>query len=294
MAFTCAQCPRNCAAPRDEMGGAGVCAMGERPRVARIALHFDEEPCISGTRGSGTVFFSGCALRCVYCQNDAISRGGFGKDISIERLRRGFADLIARGAHNVNLVNPTHFLHAVLRALDSPLSVPVVYNTGGYERVEALRALEGRVQVYLPDLKYVDEAPARRYSGAPDYFSVASRALIEMHRQVGNPRLDEEGIVQSGLIVRHLILPGCVGQSLKALSWIKANLPGAWVSLMAQYIPCGRAAEYPEIDRAITRAEYDRVVNHLFRLGLEDGYVQELEAADQKYIPPFDLTGLDD
>lgn len=291
--YACALCPRRCGAWRAETGS-GFCGMGALPRVARIALHFDEEPCISGERGSGAVFFSGCALQCVYCQNDDISRGGFGREIGVDALRRGFQRLITQGAHNINLVSPTHFVRPILEALEPRPAVPVIWNTGGYECVETLRMLEGHVQVYLPDLKYVDAEGAARYSCAADYFDFASRALIEMHRQVGNPVLNEDGIIQHGLIVRHLILPGRVHESMRALDWIATNLPGAWVSLMAQYTPCGRASQYPELSRPLSQDEYDRVVDHLFDLGLEDGYVQELESADRKYIPPFDLTGVED
>ena len=288
--MNCNLCPRRCGVNR--VTNRGYCGMGVNPVVARIAPHYDEEPCISGTRGSGAVFFSGCSLGCVFCQNDEVSRGRFGRELSVPSLRRAFSKLIDAGCHNINLVTPTHFTHAILEALEDPLPVPVVWNSSGYELVETLKSLEGRVRVFLPDLKYVDGARSGRYSAAPDYFDYASRALTEMYRQSGAPMLDDDGLIQSGVVVRHLILPGCTEDSIKVLDWIKANLPGAYVSLMAQYMPAGRACDFPEIDRRLTRREYNRVVDHLFKLGLEQGYVQELSAADERYVPAFDLTGV--
>jgi len=266
--------------------------MGENPVVARIAPHYDEEPCISGRRGSGAVFFSGCPLGCAFCQNFGISHGRFGKEISVSQLRHAFDKLVDAGCHNINLVNPTHFTPAILEALKGPLPVPVVWNSSGYERPETLKMVEGVVRVFLPDLKYVDSALSGRYSKAPDYFEYASKALLEMYRQAGAPLLDENGLIASGLIVRHLILPGCAQDSMRVLDWIAANLPGAWVSLMAQYMPAGNACDFPEIDRRLTQKEYGRVVDHLFKLGLDEGYVQELSSADERYVPAFDLTGV--
>ncbi len=288
--MNCNLCPRRCDVDRAERRG--VCCMGENPVVARIAPHYDEEPCISGVRGSGAVFFSGCPLGCAFCQNSEISCGGFGRGITVLALRRAFDRLIEAGCHNINLVNPTHFTPAILSALEAPLPVPVVWNSSGYELPETLKALEGRVAVFLPDLKYVDSALSARYSGAPDYFERASKALVEMYRLAGPPQLNEDGLIVRGLIVRHLILPGCAEDSMRVLDWIKANLPGAWVSLMAQYTPAGRAREYPEIYRRLKKREYERVVNHLIRLGLDEGYVQELSSADERYVPAFDLTGV--
>lgn len=286
----CMLCPRRCGVDRET--GRGYCGMGANPVVARIAPHYDEEPAISGMRGSGAVFFSGCPLGCSFCQNAEISHGGFGRELSAPALRSAFDRLIESGCHNINLVNPTHFTRAILEALEEPLPVPAVWNSSGYELVETLRSLEGRVKVFLPDLKYVDSALSGRYSKAPDYFEYASKALLEMYRQAGTPVLDGDGLIQSGVIVRHLILPGCAEDSMRVLDWIAVNLPGAWVSLMAQYMPAGRACDFPEINRRLTRREYDRVVDHLFRLGLNEGYVQELSSADERYVPPFDLTGV--
>ena len=290
--FVCSSCPRNCHALRGD-SGSGFCGMGAEPRIARAAPHYDEEPIISGDRGSGAIFFSGCALRCRFCQNYPISHGGFGRQVSVTRLREIYFELIDQGVHNINLVNPTHFAGAILQSLEGGLPVPVVWNSGGYERVETLRMLEGRVQVYLPDLKYIRPESARRYSAAADYFTYAAPALKEMLRQTGPVVLDADGHILRGTVVRHLILPGCAGESMEILDWIAENLPGAWVSLMAQYLPFGDVQGVDALDRRLTEAEYEAVVNHLMDLGLEDGFVQELSSSDEKYIPAFDLTGVE-
>lgn len=294
--FLCTLCPRRCGVLRGAQRpgeGPGACRMGALPVLARAALHFDEEPVISGRRGSGAVFFSGCALRCVYCQNAPISHGCAGRTVTPAQLRAVFAQLLAQGAHNLNLVNPTHYAGLLSEVLEEAPGAPVVWNSSGYESVETLKLMEGKVQVYLPDLKYVDAQGAARFSAAPDYPEVAGRALREMARQVGSVRLDDEGVIRQGLIVRHLILPGRVEQSMRALDWIADHLPdGTWVSLMAQYVPFGPARDMPELNRRLTQREYDQVVDHLNRLGLENGYIQELGAADEQYIPPFDLTGV--
>ena len=290
-AYVCAACPRRCNAPRGDTG-AGFCGMGADPVIARAAPHFDEEPVISGSRGSGAVFFSGCALRCRFCQNYPISHDGFGEKITVERLREIYFELVARGVHNINLVNPTHFLEPILASLEGGLPVPLVWNTGGYERVESLRRLEGKVQVYLPDLKYIDRDSARKYSAAGDYFDFAAPALKEMLRQTGPVELDDNGIIRRGTIVRHLILPGRVAESMRILDWIAEEMPGAWVSLMAQYLPFGDVQGLDALDRRLMQDEYDAVVEHLLDLGLEDGFVQELSSSDEKYIPAFDLTGV--
>ena len=290
-AYICSDCPRRCGARRGETGN-GFCGMGADPVLARAALHFDEEPVISGTRGAGTVFFSGCSLKCVFCQNYEISHGGFGKSVNVDRLRKIYFDLIDQGAQNIDLVNPTHFTRAILESLKGGLPVPVVWNSGGYDTVETIRALDGRVQVYLPDLKYMRARSSGRYSGAADYFQSASAAIQEMLKQVGPVVLDESGAIQSGVIVRHLILPGCADESMAILDWIAENLPGAWVSLMAQYLPFGEVEGVDELNRRLTQEEYDRVCDHLLELGLEDGFVQELSSSDEKYIPKFDLTGV--
>lgn len=289
MSYICAVCPRSCRVVR----GKGYCGMGENPVVARAAPHFDEEPAISGTRGSGAVFFSGCALRCVFCQNAQISHGRFGKEISIARLTEIYHMLADMGVHNINLVNPTHWANEILASLVGFDRLPIVWNSGGYDRVETITRLEGTVSIYLPDLKYIDSDLSRRYSGAADYFRFAGPALREMVRQTGPVQLDANGIMRSGTIIRHLILPGRTDESIRVLDWIKENLPGAWVSLMAQYTPMGDVARLDQLERRVMRDEYADVLEHMFDIGLDDGYVQELEASDKKYIPPFDLTGID-
>lgn len=294
-AFSCAACPRRCGALRKPaQPSGGFCGMPAGFVVARAALHQWEEPCISGQHGSGTVFFSGCSLRCVYCQNQQISLGRYGALVTEENLMRMFDRLIEQGAHNLNLVNPTHYAPMLAKALKKYCSpVPVIYNSGGYERVEMLKALEGLVDIYLPDLKYVDSAVSLRYSGAADYFDYASKAILEMSRQVGKAAFDENGVMKKGLIVRHLILPRNTAQSIKALTWIRENLPeGTLVSLMCQYTPCGELENFPELQRRLTRREYEKVVDQMLELGLTGGYLQELSSAKEEYIPPFDLTGV--
>lgn len=294
-AFSCAACPRRCGALRKPaQPSGGFCGMPAGFVVARAALHQWEEPCISGQHGSGTVFFSGCSLRCVYCQNQQISLGRYGALVTEENLLRMFDRLIEQGAHNLNLVNPTHYAPMLAKALKKYCSpVPVIYNSGGYERVEMLKALEGLVDIYLPDLKYVDSAVSLRYSGAADYFDYASKAILEMSRQVGKAAFDENGVMKKGLIVRHLILPRNTAQSIKALTWIRENLPeGTLVSLMCQYTPCGELENFPELQRRLTRRDYEKVVDQMLELGLTGGYLQELSSAKEEYIPPFDLTGV--
>lgn len=288
----CTSCPRKCSVNRNEQ--VGFCRMGNTFKVARAALHYWEEPCISGEEGSGTVFFSGCNLKCVYCQNYELSHGLYGKDISDERLLEIFSELISQGANNINLVNPTHYAYRLASLLkEHKQPVPVVYNTGGYETVETLRELEGTVDIYLTDLKYYDSSVSQKYSGAADYFEYASKALLEMRRQIPQDIYNEKGIMQKGVIVRNLILPGNISQSIKVLDWIEANLPEETViSLMSQYTPCGEAEKYPPINRRISKREYDIVTNHLMELDFENVYLQELSSAKEEYIPPFDLTGV--
>lgn len=291
--MVCEQCPRHCAVERTPDRSAGVCAMPSTPVVARAALHFWEEPPISGTRGSGTVFFSGCPLRCVFCQNSAISRDGFGKPVTVERLREIFRDLIARGAHNINLVTATHFAHAVAEALDKSLSVPVIWNTGGYETVETLRALEGKVQIYLPDLKYLDGGRAARYSAVPDYPQVAAAAIREMVRQTGPCEFDEDGLLMKGVIIRHLLLPAGLNEAKAVMDWVYESFePGTvWFSLMSQYVPLGRAVEFSEIDRRLRKSEIRAAQAYMAALALP-GFAQGEEAATEEYIPDFNLAGV--
>lgn len=288
----CTLCPRACGAARTETSGGGVCAMPSLPVVARAALHHWEEPPISGRNGSGTVFFSGCSLKCVFCQNEAISHENFGRAIPVSRLREIFFELIAQGAHNINLVNPTHFAHAVGAALSEPLPVPVVWNSGGYDCVETLRALEGKIQIYLPDLKYARTETAARYSAAPDYPEAARAAIAEMVRQTG-PCVLEDGLLKRGTVIRHLILPGHLSETKEVMDWVAAAFPPGTVlfSLMSQYTPWGRAEAYPELNRSLRPSEARAAERYMAALGLE-GCAQELGAADSAFIPPFDLTGV--
>ena len=287
----CTLCPRRCGAERTETEGHGFCGMPAGLRVARAALHLWEEPPLSGTRGSGTVFFSGCTLRCCYCQNREISAGGFGRAVTTGRLREIFEELIAQGAHNINLVTPTHFLPWILPALEPKLPVPVVYNCGGYESVETLRLLEGKVDVYLPDLKYADAALAARLSAAPDYFPAATAAIREMFRQTG-PYVMEDGLLKRGVMIRHLVLPGQLDNTRRCIDWVAQTFsPGQVLfSLMSQYTP-QPGAEGP-LGRHVTAGEYRSAVAYMKNCGITDGFTQERTAAREEYTPPFDLTGV--
>lgn len=289
----CNLCPRNCGALRTETAGEGVCRMPAVPVLARAALHQWEEPPISGTRGSGTIFFSGCSLKCAFCQNEQISRDYFGKPVTLERLRQICMELIGQGAHNINLVNPTHYAHAIAQLLQEPLPVPVVWNTGGYDKAETLRALEGKIDIYLPDLKYVEAGPAGRYSNAPDYPEVAKAAILEMFRQTGPCQFGEDGLLKKGVIIRHLVLPGQLEAAKEVMDWVKNTFaPGdVLFSLMSQYIPYGHASDFPEINRPLRRGEARKAEEYMELLGL-DGFTQEQTSASEQYIPPFDLTGV--
>jgi len=288
----CTLCPRNCRVEREQTQGSGVCGVGSLPKVARAALHMWEEPCISGTRGSGAVFFSGCGLKCIFCQNEAISHGGEGEYVTVKRLAEIFRELEAQGAHNINLVTAAQFVPAVIAALElyRP-NIPIVYNSSGYERVETLRMLEGYVDIYLPDFKYIDAQMAKLLSGAADYPEVAMAAIREMLRQTGPAIYDEDGMMLRGTQIRHLVLPGLTGDSMKILSVIADEFPGAAVSLMGQYVPFGKALETPGMNRRIKKKEYARVLAHMEAIGL-DGYRQELESASEAFVPAFDGTGV--
>lgn len=297
-AVRCTVCPRRCGVERRAIGGigdgAGFCGVGRLPVLARAAAHFGEEPCISGSRGSGAVFFSGCSLRCVFCQNEVISRRYFGKTVTVARLREIFEELAASGVHNINLVNPTHFADAIAEALEKPLSVPVVYNSSGYERVETLRRLEGKIQVYMPDYKYALPEAAARYSAAADYPEVAWRAIREMFRQCGAYRLDDAGIMQSGVLIRHLVLPGNPENSRRVIDRVTGEFAQGEVlfSLMGQYTPCGDLGDFPELQYPLSNLEYAEAEEYLLATGWEDGYLQPPEASGEEYIPAFDLTGI--
>ena len=289
----CTLCPRDCGIDRSER--TGFCGVGSAPVVARAALHFFEEPCISGTRGSGTVFFTGCNLRCVYCQNEAISRGRGGKAVTPQRLREIYSELIAQGAHNVNLVTPSHFSDAVAASLEGGLPVPVVWNSSGYESVETLRKLEGRVQIYLPDFKYADASLAARYSAAPDYPAVAEAAIREMNRQTGDFAFDDDGQLVRGVLIRHLVLPGNLGNTFGVIDRVREMFPRdgqVLFSLMSQYTPVADVPQFPELCRRLTEEEYAAAERYLFDSGIENGFVQDRESAETDYIPAFDGTGV--
>ena len=288
----CTLCPRRCGADRTN-GQLGFCRQPDKIYAARAAAHYWEEPVISGSFGSGAVFFSGCTLKCLFCQNGVISQENRGKEISTAHLREIFLKLIDDGVQNINLVTPTHFLPSILPALTPKLPVPVVYNCGGYERVETLRELEGLVDIYLPDMKYSDPKLAGILSAAPDYVEIAKAAIAEMYRQVGSAVIEDE-IMQRGMIVRHLMLPGELDNTLGVLDWFSETFPKGDVlfSLMSQYVPMGKAKTMPPYDRRITEDEYDAALSYLELLGIENGFTQDFSAATEEYIPDFSFEGL--
>ena len=288
----CTLCPRRCGADRTN-GQLGFCRQPDKIYAARAAAHYWEEPVISGSFGSGAVFFSGCTLKCLFCQNGVISQENLGKEISTAHLREIFLKLIDDGVQNINLVTPTHFLPSILPALTPKLPVPVVYNCGGYERVETLRELEGLVDIYLPDMKYSDPKLAGILSAAPDYVEIAKAAIAEMYRQVGSTVIEDE-IMQRGMIVRHLMLPGELDNTLGVLDWFSEAFPKGDVlfSLMSQYVPMGKAKTMPPHDRRITEDEYDAALSYLELLGIENGFTQDFSAATEEYIPDFSFEGL--
>ena len=294
----CKLCPRGCGIDRTQH--IGPCGGGSLPRLARAALHYWEEPCISGegkdAPGSGTVFFSGCTLRCCFCQNYEISAQNLGRKVSEERLGEIFLQLQSQGAANLNLVTGTQYIPSILRALEitgDRLRIPVVWNCGGYETVESIETLAGKVQIFMPDLKYYDCALSARLSRAPDYFDRASRAILRMIELAGPPVFDPRGLLRSGVILRHLVLPGHREDSLRLLDWIASTLPrdGFLLSLMSQYTPY-RKLPYPELNRRLSSFEYNKVIDHALDLGLTRTYTQQRTAAKEEYTPPFDLTGV--
>ncbi len=286
----CSLCPRNCKADRDE--NLGFCRSKNTLRIARAALHFGEEPCICGKNGSGTVFFTGCTLKCVYCQNREISRENVGCDISCERLCEIFLTLQDKGADNINLVTATHYVPLIIKALDMAkprLHIPIVYNTGGYETKQTIDMLDGYVDVYLTDIKYKSSEASLKYSGAADYFEYTSKAALQMINQVGVPQF-KDGIMKKGVIIRHLVLPTQRRDSMDVLSWISQNLPkdSYLLSLMSQYTPIGLDPDkFKEINRRVTSFEYNSVVDYACELGITQGFIQDKSSADSSYIPAF-------
>ncbi len=327
MYSACSLCPRNCRVNRTA-GQTGYCGMPDTVQVARASLHMWEEPCISGTAGSGTVFFTGCNLKCVFCQNHSIAVGGKGKAVSVEKLAELFLMLQEKGAHNINLVTPSHYIPGIVRALtlakDQGLILPVVYNTSGYDSVKSLELLDGYVDIYLPDFKYVSSQLSKRYSHAADYFEIAKQSLEEMFLQVGDPIFEdvaatcceregmdtlsgccEQGgnssnnseshitLMKKGIIVRHLLLPGCLEDSKAVIRYLYETYGNhIYLSIMNQYTPLPHVARYPELNRKVTEAEYDELVNFALDLGVEQGFIQEGDTAEESFIPEFDFTGL--
>ena len=292
----CTLCPRNCHIDRTREKK-GYCGQTNELIVARAALHMWEEPCISGTRGSGTVFFSGCSLRCVYCQNHNIAAGKTGKIITPERLGEIFIELQNKGAHNINLVTPGHFIPQIVDAVNlsrkNGFCIPIIYNTGGYEKAEIIQLLDGIVDIYLPDFKYMDGSIAQRYSNCADYFLYASTAITEMTRQVPEPQFDSDGIMTKGVIVRHMMLPGYLEDSKNIIKYLYETFGNRiYISIMNQYTPLPHVAACPEINRKITNAEYDELVDYAIGLGVENGFIQEGETQSESFIPEFNGEGV--
>ena len=291
----CRLCPRNCGVDRSRT--VGVCGQSDKLYVARAALHMWEEPCISGTNGSGAVFFSGCTLRCVYCQNYHIANSEVGKTVSVERLSEIFLELQEQGANNINLVTPTHFVPQIIAALDQArkkgLNLPIVYNTSGYEKVETLKRLDGYVDIYLPDFKYMDSTLSARYSRAKDYPSVAKQALSEMVRQQPDVVIDDStGLIQKGVIVRQLLLPGHVNDAKDVLKYLYDTYHDhVYISMMSQFTPIA-LKDYPEINRTVTRREYERLVDYALEIGITNAFIQEGDVAKDSFIPAFDCEGV--
>ena len=288
----CQQCPRNCKAERNTLYGNGYCKMPELPKVARASLHYWEEPCISGKNGSGTVFFSGCSLSCVYCQNYNISQEGFGKVISVERLAEIFKELEEKGANNINLVNPTHYTVAIKKALDlyQP-KIPIVYNSSGYEKVEVLKSLEDYIDIYLLDIKYLSSDRAKEYSNAYDYPEYVKNAVLEAYRQK-DECVFNNGIMKKGLILRHLILPQGTNEAISVFDFVHKNTPNAYFSIMSQYTPFAKANNFSKINRKITKREYEKVLSHIMNSDFSNVFMQELNSSGEEFIPSFNLQGV--
>ena len=289
----CNMCPRHCNIDRNARFG--FCQVPEMPKIARAAPHYGEEPCITGTRGSGTVFFSGCNLRCVFCQNHTISRGQTGSVVTVERLRDIFLELQDRGVHNINLVTGSHYARQIAEALEmAKLSIPAAWNSSGYDSVETLKLLEGKVQIYMPDFKYSDPILAKAYSAAENYPQIAAAAIEEMYRQTGPYVMGEDGILQSGVLVRHLIMPNRPTNTKGVIDTITSLLPkGSFLfSLMSQYTPMPGLEAYPELQQRVSPALADFCYRYMLKKGIEDGYYQDPASATEEMIPDFDLTGV--
>ncbi len=288
----CTICPHNCKINRVQ-GQIGRCKSNETVKIALYSVHNFEEPCISGKKGSGTVFFSNCNMNCVFCQNYEISQQGKGKEITIKELAEIFIKQQERGVENINLVTPTSYVPQIIEAIKiakkNGLNIPIVYNTNGYENVETLKMLEGYIDIYLPDLKYSDNLLAKRLSKVENYFEIATNAIKEMHRQVGNPVFDKNGMMKKGMIIRHLVLPNHILNSRRVLKWINDNMNDVYVSVMAQYFPTYKAKEIEDINRKLTKEEYEKIEKYLYRLNLQNGYIQELGEHEEEYVPKWEV-----
>ncbi|WP_090545358.1 radical SAM protein [Pseudobutyrivibrio sp. OR37] len=287
----CILCPRNCGVDRTTT--LGICQVSNKVKIARAALHFWEEPCISGTNGSGAVFFSGCSLHCVFCQNEKISHGQVGKEVTVDKLAEIYLDLQKQGANNINLVTGTHYIPQIVESVkiarEKGLEIPIIYNTSGYEKAESLKQLEGIVNAYLPDFKYMDSSLAAKYSHAPDYPEIAKEAIAEMVRQCGTPVFDEKGFIKSGVIVRQLLLPGHVKDAKAIIKYLyETYSDNIYISMMSQYTPMPQiAANYPELNRRVTKREYDSLIDYALSIGVENAFIQDRKVAKESFIPEF-------
>ena len=289
----CEMCPRNCKINRNK-NQIGWCKSTDRVKIGLYSTHDFEEPCISGEKGSGTIFFSNCTMNCIFCQNYEISQLGKGKEISVEELSNIFIKQQEKGVHNINLVTPTSYVYQIIEAIKiakaKGLTIPIVYNTNGYEKIETIRALNGYVDIYLPDLKYAEDELAIEFSNAKNYFKIATTAIKEMIKQVGTPKFNENGIIQKGVIIRHLVLPNFIENSKKILLWIKQNLPNdIYVSIMAQYFPTYKAKENAKLNRKLTKYEWEQIEKYIEKINIENGFIQELGEHEEEFVPKWDI-----
>lgn len=292
----CKLCPRNCGVNRlqDDIG---YCGSGKNIKAAHVWLHQWEEPCISGIKGSGTIFFSNCNLKCVFCQNHLISHENVGKEISIERLSEIFIEQQCRGAHNINLVTPTHYVPQIIEAITiakgKGLSIPIVYNSSGYENIETIKSLKGLIDIYLPDLKYFNDKYSIKYSNAPEYFKYASEAIKEMYKQVGKPIINDNGLMEKGVIIRHLMLPGLLFDSKKIIDYIYSTFgDSVYISIMNQYTPMSNVSKYPEISKPLNPKHYDSLIDYALSIGVKNAFIQESGTVSESFVPAFDLRGV--
>ncbi len=287
----CRLCPYKCKVNRLE-GKKGKCKASDKAKISLVSLHNFEEPCISGTKGSGTIFFSNCNFNCVFCQNYKISQEGMGEEVSIEFLANSMLNLQDKGAHNINLVTPVmyvyHIIEAIKIAKNNGLNIPIIYNSNGYENIETLKLLKGYIDVYLPDFKYSDNKLGKKYSNVDNYFEETTEAIKEMYSQVGAPKLNADGIIEKGLIIRHLVLPNAMENTKNVLKWIKDNIDNSvYISIMAQYFPTYKSKEIGEINRKINIKEYEEIENYVYEIGIENGYMQDLGEHEEEYVPEF-------